>query len=361
MKTGRKAKQKKPATGTLPDSPSNRCRALVRVDGRSIRKKIRKDYEKTLDVHQQSRRVIDQFYQTDQPKYERWRSSHFGVLLTEIREMASKLETEAAIVKRVYQEAFLSGISEVRAYKRLMESWNNPESHPKHFDEESPDGWQNPYQAEPGQVNGEDEFDSEDALRHLFEQLFGMPGPERQSQDTWGFPFEQLSAPAPVIQASKRVKELYRAVVRRLHPDKQQVMTAQKTEWWHQAQAAYEAGDGEQLEVILTLCEIDEAGTTEQTSASLLQRITAQMKMSLRECKRQISKLKRDPSWNFSGRTDLQEFALKMRYELTAELRGLRGRWKEIHDQLEKWKAASEKPRLARRRKIPPAEPEFQF
>jgi hypothetical protein len=52
-------------------------------------------------------------------------------------------------------------------------------------------------------------------------------------------------------------------------------MTAQKTEWWHQAQAAYEAGDAEQLEVILTLCEIGESGTTAHTSASLLQRITA--------------------------------------------------------------------------------------
>ena len=60
-------------------------------------------------------------------------------------------------------------------------------------------------------------------------------------------------------------------------------MTAQKSEWWHQAQAAYEAGDLEQLEVILTLCEIGDSGTTAHTSASLLQRITAKLKSSLRE------------------------------------------------------------------------------
>src|ERR1017187_6369352 len=47
--------------------------------------------------------------------------------------------------------------------------------------------------------------------------------------------------PAAPVLAGKRLKELYRAVVRRLHPDSQQEMTAQKTEWGHHAQAAYEA------------------------------------------------------------------------------------------------------------------------
>jgi hypothetical protein len=67
-------------------------------------------------------------------------------------------------------------------------------------------------------------------------------------------------------------------VVHRLHPDIQRDMTAQKTEWWHQAQAAYEAGDVKQMEVILTLCEIGDSGTTAHTSASLWQRITAHLK-----------------------------------------------------------------------------------
>ena len=109
----------------------------------------------------------------------------------------------------------------------------------------------------------------------------------------------------PSRRAGARVRtgsrHSYRALVRRLHPDSQREMTAQKTEWWHQAQAAYEAGDAEQLEVILTLCEIGDTGTTAHTSASLLQRITAQLKNSLREIKRQLAELRREPAWNFSA------------------------------------------------------------
>ena len=90
-------------------------------------------------------------------------------------------------------------------------------------------------------------------------------------------------------------------------------MTVQKTEWWHQAQTAYAAGDVEQLEVILTLCEIGDSGTTAHTSASLLQRITAQLKNSLREIKRQITGQRRDPAWNFSRRTDHEALAVQTR------------------------------------------------
>ncbi len=43
----------------------NHCRALVRVDGKGIRQKIKKDYEKALRDLDNSRRVLDQFQQTD--------------------------------------------------------------------------------------------------------------------------------------------------------------------------------------------------------------------------------------------------------------------------------------------------------
>jgi hypothetical protein len=108
----------------------------------------------------------------------------------------------------------------------------------------------------------------------------------RDKRAAGGRPHAESAAAA---HASTRLKELYRKLARRLHPDVHREMTAQKTEWWHQAQAAYEAGDVEQLEVLLTLSEIGESGTTAHTSVSMLQRITARIKSSLREIKRQLA------------------------------------------------------------------------
>jgi hypothetical protein len=202
--------------------------------------------------------------------------------------------------------------------------------------------------------------DEEDPMEEFMNEFFHKFGPRADPRARPGSRAEQ-SAESPVpVHASKRLKELYRAVVRRLHPDRQREMTAQKTEWWHQAQAAYEAGDAEQLEVILTLCEIGESGTTAHTSASLLQRITARLKSSLREIKRQITQRRREPAWNFSNRTDHAVMADRVRLELTGELNAMRRQWRETQELIAKWKAAAERIK-PRRRKSPPPNPEFQF
>ncbi|MBC8094613.1 MAG: hypothetical protein H7Y43_02260 [Akkermansiaceae bacterium] len=74
--------------------PANHCRAIVPVDGTAIRKKIKKDYEKALRDLDQSRLKLDQFHQTDLPQFTRWSNSHFGALLTELRDLNQKMTAD---------------------------------------------------------------------------------------------------------------------------------------------------------------------------------------------------------------------------------------------------------------------------
>ena len=150
-------------------------------------------------------------------------------------------------------------------------------------------------------------------------------------------------------------------MVRRLHPDIQREMTVQKTEWWHQAQSAYEAGDVEQLEVILTLCEIGDSGTTAHTGAALLQRITAQLKNSLREIKRQLNGRRRDPAWNFSQRADHDTLTVQIRGSLMGDLETIRYQCRTVQEMIARWKVAAERLRQPRRRKHHPQSMEFPF
>jgi hypothetical protein len=332
----------------------------VRVDGTSIRKKIKKDYEKALLDLDNSRRVLDQFQQTDQPQYSRWLNSHFGAMLTELRELNLKMAADEAIVFMVQNEVMFGGGSYARAYQRVMELRDNPEPPPPPPPPPGGDrdGKREPFWRRPDWGNPDD---PDDPLKAIFEEMFGELGPDDRPWEEPGRkvgPQPQAVAPAHV---SKRLKELYRAVVRRLHPDSQREMTAQKTEWWHHAQAAYEAGDAEQLEVILTLCEIGESGTTAHTSASLLHRITAQLKSSLREIKRQITQRRREPAWNFSKRTDHAAMADQVGRELRGELMGMERRWMDTQELIAKWKAAAEKLKPRRRKAQPLRDGEFQF
>ena len=338
---------------------ANPSRALVRVDGAGIRKKIKKDYEKALRDLENSRRQLEQFHQTDLPQFTRWLNTHFGALLTELRELNQKMAADEELIFQVENEAMISGCSDARAYQRVMELRENPEPpRPRPPSSGEADGEGDPFGSRLEFAIDEDE---EDPMEEFMNEFFRKFGPGARPQDNHGPRNGQHTESAAPTHASKRLKELYRAVVRRLHPDSQREMTAQKTEWWHQAQTAYEAGDVEQLEVILTLCEIGDSGTTAHTSASLLQRITAQLKHSLREIGRQLAGQRRDPAWNFSRRTDLEALAVQTRRTLMADLERMRYQCRTIQEMIARWKVAAERLKQTRRRKHHPQNMEFSF
>src|ERR1039457_2156050 len=103
----RAPRQKIQGQSDLHADAGNHCRALVRVDGTGIRKKIKKDYEKALRDLDNSRRMLDQFQQTDQPHFSRWLNSHFGALLTELRELNLKMAADDAIVFMVQNDGII--------------------------------------------------------------------------------------------------------------------------------------------------------------------------------------------------------------------------------------------------------------
>ena len=333
----------------VPQAPSaGHSRAIVRVGGTSIRKKIKKDYEKALRDLTNSRQKLDQFHQTDLPQFTRWLNTNFGALLTELRGLNQQMAADAQLIIQVENEAMFGRCSDALAYQRVMERLENPEPPPA-----PPTGGneryreQNSHSARPesGNFAGED-----DPVEDFFKKLFEEFGPEEGHRYKGGPGAGEPTKSAGPAHTSARLKELYRAVVRRLHPDTQREMTAQKTEWWHQAQAAYEAGDAEQLEVILTLCDIGESGTTAHTSASLLQRITTQLKSSLREIRRQLASRRRDPAWNFSQYADHDTMAQQIRQSLMSDLERMRYQCRTIWEMIARWKVAAEHLKQPRRR-----------
>ena len=334
------------------EAAGNPVRAVVRVDGAAIRDKLRKDHEKASRDLEKARRQVEHFHQIDGPEFARWLNSRFGGLLTELRELGRKVMADEALVSIVEDEAMLGGIPLAKAYQRVTEMRDAPEEPPPHRSEADETAGGRPHPAGGGpEADGPSE--AEKLAREFFEKLLG----EMDDARGGGGPFGRRPVPGVTAEAAARLKELYRAVVRRLHPDTQTEMTAQKTEWWHQAQAAYHAGDADQLEVILTFCEIRESGTTAHTSAALLLRIIAQTKRGLREVKRQISRLHTDPAWDFSRRKDKEAFASMLERRLTEDLRVMRAAADELADMIDRWKAKLERSNRPRRRKGPTQKP----
>jgi hypothetical protein len=311
------------------------CRALMPIDSRHIRSKARRDYDKVVRDLAKAREELVRFERHDKPEFTRWMNREFGALITELRETNQRLQLQRELLFEVQSEAMHSNSSYARAYERVMWQREHPEAAEAEAkgkesnNNDDSDPWVDPFAAF-SELFGDIEED--------FARAFGIP-PSDQAQR---IPVQEEKMAAP------RVKDLYRAVVRRLHPDTQGALTPEKADLWHQAQAAYENGDAEQLQLILTLCEIEEQGTTAKTSVSLLMRITQQFKSSLHALKKQLRQCQVDPAWNFEKLKERGPLFASMDRHLRAELFEIKRALEAINAQIDHW--ARQAQATARRR-----------
>ena len=318
------------------------------IDSRPIRDKARRDYNKVLTDLERARQDIERFEKQDQPAFSRWVNRQFGAMLTELRETTQKLQTHRELLFEIDSEAFAGNCSHVRAYERVM--WRRAHPEPEGKAPERDGGQDGTGGGSDPDFDDFEQFFSE--VEEEFQRLFG------ENPDNGEVFTESASAAHP---APTRLKDLYRAVVRHLHPDMNKRVSAQRLEWWHQAQAAYESGDVEQLQVILTLCEIEEHGTTAKTSVSLLMRITHQFKATLRTLKATLMRYKGDPAWNFNNLRDQTNLSLKMERHLKQQLAELQHALGAIESQIAVWARQAQMNRRRPTRRRASGHPEFFF
>ena len=322
----------------------NPCRAVVPIDGTPIRRKVRRDYEKVRRDLGRCRKDLTRFETQDRPRFEQWMHRNWGALLTQIREVSQQLSAKEQLIREIEMEVFFTGASSARAYQRVTSQKAAPAAD-RAETSGGPEGGPNESPFTEG--SGSERASGHDPWNEMFENMgeafadmFGATGQARWRQRR---PEDQAAGPS-----AGRLKELYRALVRRLHPDTQSEMTSEKLERWHQAQEAYQKRDVEQLEVLLTLCDIEDRGTTAQTSLSLLTRITRQFASTVRLLKKQLRAYRRDPAWNFGARQEWPILTALTERRLRQELRSYEERLERVENQLQEW--AAQASRLPRRR-----------
>ena len=289
-------------------------RALIPIDGKPIRKKARKAYEKARRDLDHARVQIEEFRTQHQPAFQRWINTNFGSQLTALRELREQVSEQQRLIAEVENYMWDHDVSEAVAYAAVQHRREQPvEADPK----PAPDDNDDPG---PGDTHAKARFkdlsdeEAYEKFAHAFEEVFGERLPP-------GFrPPKPSAKPTPTAS----VKDLYRTLVRKLHPDKQATMTAQMLEWWHEVQDAYAHNDTERLALILSQIELSQGETTAHTSVAMFQKLAAQIKVSLRELKREITQLRRDPAWKFSQGTEHGLLTHQTRFEFEEALGQLR-------------------------------------
>ncbi len=304
---------------------------IVLLDGEPIRRKARRDYEKVLRDLDVAKAEAERFESEDKPLFAQWVNSNFGALLTEIRELQEKLFHAQGLVEEVQDEFFVGNYRSInKAYKNVM----HRREHPEEREEE---------------VRQAEEEEAE--FRKEFEEAF------KKTEDEFWKHFkgdsDEFNPPPRKAEAKKggRLKDLYRNLVRLLHPDKGAKRSKKEIEWWHQTQDAYQTGNVEQLELILTLVEMENRGSKDAT-VSVLAQLTSEFKKSLKALKRKISVLKKELAWNFSLLPDCSSLFVRVRNELQADRDRMLWLLQKYEQQIRTWETApASAPKRARARR----------
>lgn len=299
------------------------------IDGTPVREKARHEYENVMRHIDSLKGDRERFFSQDQPAFSKWLNANFGAVLTELRELQKEVYEAEVLVSEVQDEFWWGNYRSISsAYEKVL----HRRAHPEEEEEE--------HQPE---INEAQELEEE--LNKLLDDMFGPEGAEEHERRKAKLEASPLAEePTP---AQTKLKDLYRALVRRLHPDHVQDLASQEIEWWHQTQKAYQAGDIEQLELILTLTEIRRNGTHGAT-VSFLKKLTAQFKGTLLSLKKELQKFQGDPAWDFKNK-DRRMLMTRMRASFERDKRRMTNSLRVYKMQIEEWEAMRKKPRAPAR------------
>ncbi|MEI6810021.1 MAG: hypothetical protein WCN95_14990 [bacterium] len=285
---------------------------VIKLNTDTIRKKELKDYRQAELKVDRLKKQLKRFHERDVPGFRVWVHKTFGEVLARQRELIIQLDEKRDMIVEIEELATIYDLSPAAAYRKALYR----QAHPREAEEEDR------RMAEEARKNGrgddthdddplaDSDFDGPDgaweAFAEMFERMTGKPPLRPEGQ----------KGPHSESPDQKSAKELYRTIVRRLHPDHHGHMNEGQKNLWHETQQAYRSRDINTLYGILARCDGGEAGIGDYTPVSLIRRLTLQFKKTLRAIDGEIRKAKIDPAWDYENRVRDRRFVSQIRYDL---------------------------------------------
>ncbi|MBP9889061.1 MAG: hypothetical protein KBF93_22390 [Leptospiraceae bacterium] len=349
-------------------------KALVVIEQTKVRKKYIQGCKRTIKDLEKAKQEWEEYQSVDVPSYEKWYNQNFGSDLSQIREAHQKAIDLNSTLQEIRHWIMKKDISPYEAYKLVMDRKANPEKY-RLLDEEEEARqreqkrkWKDKYGRD---FFGEDEnFDneedeeeeffgnnrepSEEELKMMFE-FFIQANPSIKSKmkdkGFYDFMFERFKEDvlgrkktdsesnneSGKTTAEDRIKNIYRILVRKLHPDFQTEITPHMQSLWHEVQSAYKAKDLERLETILAISNIQTGDFSEEISVSQILNVQSEYKNQLKSLRAQIRKARKRVEWGFSKITNTQPLSKKIKTDLKLELNQHLFHIQQFEKQLQAW------------------------
>jgi hypothetical protein len=312
---------------TLPGYPIHKHppvtdRRIVPIDDGPLRKHAAKDCKRAMAKLEAARAELRRYEQEDGPAFGRWMAGTFGALMTELRDNARLIQEQESLLQEVEMEMMWSNHHNPRkAYAAVMKRRESPDEDDDfgNGDDGRDEADSDSFEEKGAEIPKEERkalfddfvrsvlgFDPRQMSKAEYARMFAEfeaelfgKGPEVSHGSRAEPSMEPRRAKPSVANEKSRIKEIYRTLVRRLHPDTRADGDATVSALWHEVQAAYEAKNLDRLETLLALTEMENGTNGGQASLSHIRGALAEINRAIRSIQRSIGEAKRSPAWGF--------------------------------------------------------------
>jgi len=317
---------------------------IILVEQEPLRETAAANCANTKARLERARAAWHRFERKDKPAFVRWRAREFGALLSRAREVEEQIRDAQALVHEVEMEMRRGFQDAHSAYQRVMFRRENPAA----AKEEEPEAYQERRDAS----RKLSDFEKEALFQEWVQRSLGT-NPDKMDDEAYSTSFEAFkthmfrSAPeearprninrpaakkrmqeevepeeAEERSVDPRVKELYRILVRRLHPDLRDDASAAVSGLWHEVQEAYAASDVAHMEILLALVDIESNNMGAQTSISQMRAILMELERALRALEKSLLEAEGEDAWNFAQSGPNGDLRLRVERQLKSDLAG---------------------------------------
>src|SRR5437588_6341441 len=300
--------------------PRGRIWKVVLIGQAPVRRNAAADCTGAMARLEELRAAWNRFEREDKPGFVRWRAREFGPLLSELRDIEAQIRDHETLVHEVEMEMRRGFYDPPTAYQRVMYRRENPQA--------MADVWPTRSKQRAGEEPKLTEFEQEALFQDWVRKFIGT-NPDKLDDKAYSMTFEAFKShmfrnrppepppsqnfrraearrrrsaeeetAAPLIDP--RVKELYRLLVRRLHPDLRADGSAAVSTLWHEVQEAYAATDIAQLEILLALSDIEADPFNEETTVAQMRAVVAELKRALFALEDNLRQARDDDAWDFA-------------------------------------------------------------
>lgn len=287
---------------------------MVVLEQEPLRGRAHRRCRRAMTAMEGLRARLHGFEREDQPAFARWRAGEFGPLLTRARELEGQIHERRLLIEEVQNEMRRAGGDPSLAYARVRQRQA---------------GTGTAGAPPPPPIGHLSEGEKDAIFREWLREYFGI-NPDRMADGAYAATFgtfrfhmfgadvrEPAAERAPVHSKhhapTASVRNMYRLLVRRLHPDRRADGDAGACALWHEVQEAHGARDAQRLETLVALSELEAGDLGPRTSLAQLRAAWAELRKGWRALRQSLRAAGQDHAWDFARRG--ADAALRQRVE----------------------------------------------